>query len=145
MFVEDPSIINEPTLDEKVAHILRVTNIKGFKLPDGGEGFGYRMPDETYMVIRPTEGMQTTADHSGWVASRVDENGHGLHCTTPMSLHEALVQSFKTPSPFYDLEGERKVAVAEFDGEDLTADAALAEVHRAEAERIVGAISPAAY
>lgn len=134
---EDASILQG--VDERVIGIAKSTGFRGYRLKDGNGALGFPMPDGSYLVVRPIDGMQTAASHPGWEAGRVDHEGSGLRCTTLTNLHEALVQTFKTPSPIY---GEGLVADAFFDGDEVTPQDVLADVMREHAERIVSDVSP---
>lgn len=133
---EDASILEG--VDERVVSIAKTTHFKGYRLKDGSAALGFDMKDGSYLVVRPIDGMSTAASHPGWEAARVDREGSGLRCTVLTNLHEAMVQTFKTPCPIY---GEGLVADAFFDGDEVSPHDVLADVKREHAERIVSDVA----
>lgn len=125
MFVEDRTILNEKELDSQVIRIVRATNFKPYRDDSGGVFFGFAMGDGSFLRVDPVDGIGASAAHTGWRAGRVDSDGKGILCTPALNMHDALVQTFKLPAPFYDVGNGRELAELEVEDE-IEAKAMLA-------------------
>lgn len=116
MFQEDRSLLNEASLDAQVLRIVRATNFKPYRGDDGKAFFGYAMGDGSYLKVSHDQGIDVGAIASGWRAGRIDADGNGIQIVSDMNMHDAMVQTFKIPTPIYDVGNGPQVA--SFEAED---------------------------
>lgn len=110
MFVVDDSIKSSPGLDELTRKILNTTGFRGLRGEDGREFFGYPHEQGTWMIVEPTGGVCAGAAEKAWVAGRVDQYGRGFRLGEPLDLHNAVIGTFRMPSPIYSRGLDQEVA-----------------------------------
>ena len=126
MFVEDRSILDEKALDPQVLRVVRATNFKAYRDRNGGVFFGFDMGDGSFLQVQPLKSIGAGAKDAAWRASRVDADGRGIQCTPSLDMHDAMVQTFKLPAPFYDYGNGKETLEIQVEDE-IEAKAYLAE------------------